>query len=65
MIDDTLPNRGPSTAPASSGPLTGIPHQAGTDLRITDAVEMRRKDSIDESLFRLAFDVDQQSCHGQ
>ena len=65
MIDDILSHRRPSTAPTSSGPLTGIPHQAGTDLEITDTVKVRRKDFIDEVLFRFAFDVDQQSGHGQ
>ena len=63
MIDDTLSHRRPSTTPAASRPLTGIPHQAGTDLRITNVVKMRRKNSIDKGLFGFAFDMDQQSYH--
>ena len=65
MIHDTLSHRRPRTASTSSGPLTGIAHQAGTHLERTNTVEMRRQDVIDEDLFRLAFDMDQQSSHGQ
>ena len=65
MIDDTLSHRRPRTTPTASRPLTGIPHQAGTDQGITDTVKMRREYFIDEGFFGFAFDMDQQPSHGQ
>ena len=63
MIQDVAPRCGPWSDSAATVASAGAPEQPCSDTRIATPVKMRSKYLINERLFGLALDVDEQSGH--